>query len=540
MDPLPEVLLEQIECPICLQYMIPPIEMCLNGHNICKDCRHNIEKCPVCREKLADIRNLTAESMSRLITHPCVNKKFGCTGHFLLYFKEKHEKTCLFRPIVCPFWICEKEGTCLETQEHFKNDHLVFDEKVKDGKNKKTFRRISDVPKIENFTYGAVREFGQVFFAVMIKNFCNLDYIGHFYLGEEEEASQFGYKITLTSQDGKETMSSYRLCRSYLSLNKKLYTDYIGHFYLGEEEEARKFGYKMTLTSQDGNETISCYRLCRSYLSLDYNVWHAMDLFQEVLLQEIECPIYFQYMTPPIKQCLNGHNICKDCRHNIEKCPVCREKLADIRNLTAESMSRLITHPCVNKKFGCTGHFLLDFKEKHEKTCLFRPIVCPDWTCEKEGTCLEIHEHFKNDHLEFLKKAKDGKYKKTFTRIYSCVPKVRIIEYGAVHKFGEVFFAKIMQNICNLHYIGVFYLGEEEEAMKFGYKMTLTSQDGNEIISSYHLCRSYLTLDQKLYTGNNYYENTYSTFPKSFVDKCSGSNNYHTYDFEILQDSTGN
>ncbi|PSN33767.1 hypothetical protein C0J52_27615 [Blattella germanica] len=72
--------------------MIPPIEMCLNRHNICKDCRHNIEKCPVCQVKISDIRNLAAESMSRLITHPCVNKKFGCTGHFLLDFKEKHEK----------------------------------------------------------------------------------------------------------------------------------------------------------------------------------------------------------------------------------------------------------------------------------------------------------------------------------------------------------------------------------------------------------------------------------------------------------------
>ncbi|PSN30729.1 hypothetical protein C0J52_22181 [Blattella germanica] len=82
-----------------------------------------------------------------------------------------------------------------------------------------------------------------------------------------------------------------------------------------------------------------------------------MDVFQEEILNQIVCPICLQYMTPPIKQCLNGHNICKDCRHNIENCPVFRGNLADIRNLTAVSMSRLITHPCVNKKFGCTGHF---------------------------------------------------------------------------------------------------------------------------------------------------------------------------------------
>ncbi|PSN29259.1 hypothetical protein C0J52_27660 [Blattella germanica] len=266
----------------------------------------------------------------------------------------------------------------------------------------------------------------------------------------------------------------------------------------------------------------------------------AMDSFQEVLLTQIECPICLQYMTPPIKQCSNGHNICKDCRHKIKLCPVCRGNLADIRNLTAESMSRLITHPCVNKKFGCTGHFLLDFKEKHEKTCLFRSIVCPNSHCQKEGTCLEIQEHFKNDHLGFDEKAKDGKYKKTFELISSYDPEIGYFKYGAVREFGEVFFASMVKNGCNFDYIGHFYLGEEEEARKFGYKITLTSQDGNETMSSYRLCRSYLSLDKNSYTGNNYYEETYSTFPKYFVDKCSDSNNELTYDFEILQASTGN
>ncbi|PSN32486.1 hypothetical protein C0J52_25186 [Blattella germanica] len=430
MDSFQEVLLTQIECPICLQYMTPPIKQCLNGHNICKDCRHKIEKCPVCRENLADIRNLTAESMSRLITHPCVNKKFGCTGHFLLDFKEEHEKTCLFRSIVCPCWFCEKEGTCLETQEHFKNDHLKFQKKAKDGKYKITFRRKSVLPKTRFHKHGAVREFGEVFFAVMMENFSN-SYIGHFYLGEEEEARKFGYKITLTSQDGNETMSSYRLCRSYLSLNKVLGTGNKKH-----------------------DEYFSTFPKCF--------------------------------------------------------------------------------------KFGCTGHFLLDFKEKHEKTCLFRSIVCPDWHCQKEDTYLGIKEHFKNDHLVFQEKAKDGKYKKTFRRISSYDPKTGYFKYGAVPEFGEVFFASKMDNFCNLDYVGHFYLGEEEQARKFGYKMTLTSQDGKETMSSYRLCRSYLSLNKKLYTGNNYYEETYSTFPKYFVDKCWDSNNYLTYDFEILQDSTRN
>ncbi|PSN35343.1 hypothetical protein C0J52_22151 [Blattella germanica] len=378
MDPLPKVLLHEIQCLTCVQYMTPPIKMCFNGHNICKDCRHNIEKCPVCRGNLADIRNLTAESMSRLITHPGVNKKFGCTGHFLLDFKEEHEKKCLFRPIDCPF--CQKEGSRLEIQEHFKNDHLVFQEKAEDGKYKTSFKHNSHDPEVKK--YKAVHEFGEVFFAAMVKNVCNLEYIGHFYLGEEDEARKFGNKITLTSQDGKETMSSYRLCRSYLSLNKVL----------------------------------------------------------------------------------------------------------------------------------GTGHFLLDFKEEHEIKCLFRPIRCA--VCKKEGPCLEIQEHIKNDHLNFLEKAKDGKYNRS-----SKNPK----HYSAVHEFGQVFFAMTLKNFCNLDYIGFFYLGEEDEARKFGYKMTLKSQDGNETMSSYRLCRSHLSLNEEFGTSpdNNNGDKYFSTFPKCFKFKAA-------------------
>ncbi|PSN35346.1 hypothetical protein C0J52_22152 [Blattella germanica] len=147
----------------------------------------------------------------------------------------------------------------------------------------------------------------------------------------------------------------------------------------------------------------------------------------------------------------------------------------------------------------------------------------------------EIQEHFKNDHLEFQEKANNEKYKRTFT---DDVPETRYFKYWAVREFGEVFFADKL-NDYNFNYTGHFYLGEEEEARKFGYKITLTSQDGNETMSSYRLCCSYLSLNKKLYTGNNYYEETFSTFPKYFVDKCSDSNNKLTYDFEILQASTG-
>ncbi|PSN29082.1 hypothetical protein C0J52_27169 [Blattella germanica] len=215
-------------------------------------------------------------------------------------------------------------------------------------------------------------------------------------------------------------------------------------------------------------------------------------------------------MTPPIKQCFNGHNICKDCRRNVENCPVCRGNLADIRNLTAVSMSRLITHSCVNKKFGCTGQFCWISRSNTKRD------VCSDLFVTR------------------IKKAKDGKYKQIFN-FDSNAPEITSHKYEAVEEFGEVFFAMVWENVCNFDYIGHFYLGEEDEARKFRYKVTLTSQDGNETMSSYRLCRSYLSLNNVLHTDNKKYDGYFSTFPKRFVDRCFDSNKNLTYDFEILQ-----
>jgi len=46
--------LEQLECPVCMQYMLPPIALCSNGHNICSSCKPKIQNCPTCREPLSD------------------------------------------------------------------------------------------------------------------------------------------------------------------------------------------------------------------------------------------------------------------------------------------------------------------------------------------------------------------------------------------------------------------------------------------------------------------------------------------------------
>lgn len=45
-----EVTLKEIECPVCLEYMSPPISLCTRGHNLCDTCSRGIPKCPICQD----------------------------------------------------------------------------------------------------------------------------------------------------------------------------------------------------------------------------------------------------------------------------------------------------------------------------------------------------------------------------------------------------------------------------------------------------------------------------------------------------------
>ena len=47
------------ECPVCFDYVLPPILQCHAGHLVCSNCRPKLTCCPTCRGQLGgNIRNL--------------------------------------------------------------------------------------------------------------------------------------------------------------------------------------------------------------------------------------------------------------------------------------------------------------------------------------------------------------------------------------------------------------------------------------------------------------------------------------------------
>lgn len=60
------------ECPVCFDYVLPPILQCQAGHLACNQCRRKLSCCPTCRGPLTpSIRNLAMEKVASTLPFPC-------------------------------------------------------------------------------------------------------------------------------------------------------------------------------------------------------------------------------------------------------------------------------------------------------------------------------------------------------------------------------------------------------------------------------------------------------------------------------------
>ena len=72
------------ECPVCFDYVLPPILQCQSGHLVCANCRPKLTCCPTCRGPLGNIRNLGMEKVSWLFCNKQL-KVIICFKTFLVY-----------------------------------------------------------------------------------------------------------------------------------------------------------------------------------------------------------------------------------------------------------------------------------------------------------------------------------------------------------------------------------------------------------------------------------------------------------------------
>jgi len=117
------------ECPVCFDYVLPPILQCQAGHLVCQHCRPKLTCCPTCRGPLGgNIRNLAMEKVASTIMFPCKYQQSGCPASMLHTQKADHEEACEFRPYSCPCpgASCKWQGALEQVMSHLMQVHKTI------------------------------------------------------------------------------------------------------------------------------------------------------------------------------------------------------------------------------------------------------------------------------------------------------------------------------------------------------------------------------------------------------------------------------
>ena len=193
-----EILLSDLECPVCMEYMVPPIKLCTNGHNICSKCTGSIQRCPTCRSKFSVVRNVALEIIARKLKYPCANRQSGCLELFSIEHIAKHNDGCVYGKIKCPLHLrkkCSWNGLKNDLKKHAKAAHPKY------------FREVSKFrcPQL-SWCLGILYCFDELFTCYLEKRngryYCAVQLIG-----TSSEASKYKCEFTLRAANGIEQIS---------------------------------------------------------------------------------------------------------------------------------------------------------------------------------------------------------------------------------------------------------------------------------------------------------------------------------------------
>ena len=217
---LNEDLLKDLECPVCMEYMVPPIWLCTNGHNICSKCRKSVQRCPTCRAEFLETRCVALENIARRLKYPCINRESGCLELFSIEHITKHHAGCVYGKIKCPFYLlndCSWSGFKNDLKEHAKAAHRdnFFEVATFTSPSLSASVRIASCFG-ELFTYYKRIWDGRLYCAVQL-------------IGTSSEASKYKCEFTLRAANGIEQISNTFLVQGY---SKDFLTNYNSGRYL--------------------------------------------------------------------------------------------------------------------------------------------------------------------------------------------------------------------------------------------------------------------------------------------------------------------
>ena len=211
-----QILLNVMRCPGCTEFMVPPITLCVNGHNVCGLCKPKLDVCPTCRDWFIGVQNEALEKLAREVKYPCTYQKYGCKKVLALCMLVEHQTKCPYDQLQCPaaehplcMEACDWAGNHKEVKNHLVDKHL--DMCVDYGEvESKTVHAVSTIWDFHKFVFA----YDEVFFrtaGIMNDKFC----VAVLYIGPSENAAKFKYRIKLVKKNNTEGVTVMHSTRSF-------------------------------------------------------------------------------------------------------------------------------------------------------------------------------------------------------------------------------------------------------------------------------------------------------------------------------------
>jgi len=197
-----------------MEYMVPPITLCVNGHNVCDICRSKIPLCPICRQQFLSTRNVALEKLARDVNYPCPYRKYGCEEIFVHVRVREHQHRCHYLPQTCPVpklsnVQCSWTGIYNDTKKHLKEEHRWRCYEYIEG----MFRSMMTIfpgTILSRF----VLALNEVFCLIFRTNGDN-SYAVLQYIGPAENVTKYKYKVEFVNKDNTEGVTVMHLVRSF-------------------------------------------------------------------------------------------------------------------------------------------------------------------------------------------------------------------------------------------------------------------------------------------------------------------------------------
>ncbi|KAF5295248.1 hypothetical protein FQR65_LT19914 [Abscondita terminalis] len=203
--------------------------------------------------------------------------------------------------------------------------------------------------------------------------------------------------------------------------------------------------------------------------------WNQKSAYGDTLLNEIECPVCNEYMTPPIFICPMGHSICSSCRPKIRICPSCRSEIQDTRNFTLEKLTTVFEYPCKHQEFGCNLRLNHKEIELHQQHCSYGFKECPwklfGWCKDEE--IVDLIGHIRNKHASFLIKTNHN---------YSIRVGITTALYAAITPENEllIIFCDGAEQL-KINFIHVINRGINKTKSTYKYKLEFCDKTGGNL-----------------------------------------------------------